>query len=61
MKEQIKELIQKGKLQKYVKKGEHSSFKRSNKNQSEFTPGTIVLTNPRKTSSGKYRQFQGVP
>ena len=39
LKEQIEELIKKGKLQKYVKKGEHSSFKRSNKNQSEFTPG----------------------
>ena len=38
LKEQIEELIQKGKLQKYVKKGEHSSFKRSNKNQSEFDP-----------------------
>ena len=32
LKEQIEELIQKGKLQKYVKKGEHSSFKWSNKN-----------------------------
>ena len=32
-------MIQKGKLQRYVKKGERSSFKRSNKNQSEFTPG----------------------
>ena len=39
LKEQIEELIKKGKLQKYVKNGEHSSFKRSNKNQSEFTPG----------------------
>ena len=39
LKEQIEELIQKGKLHKYAKKGEHSSFKRSNKNQSEFTPG----------------------
>ena len=37
--EQIEELIQKGKLQRYVKKGKHSSFKKSNKNQSEFTPG----------------------
>ena len=32
LKEQIEELIQKGKLQKYVKKGEHNSFKWSNKN-----------------------------
>ena len=37
MKEQIEELIQKGKLQKYVKKEEYSNFKRGNKNQSEFT------------------------
>ena len=40
LKEQIEELIQKGKLQKYVKKGEYSSFKRGNKNQSEFTSGS---------------------
>ena len=39
LKEQIEELIQKRKLQKYVKKGEHNSFKRGNKNQSEFTSG----------------------
>ena len=40
LKEQIEELIQKGKLQKYVKKGEYSNFKRGNKNQSEFTSGS---------------------
>ena len=34
LKEQIEELIQKGKLQKYVKKGEYSNF---NKSQCEFT------------------------
>ena len=39
MKEQTEELIQKGKLQRYVKKGDYRSFKRSNKNQSEFTLG----------------------
>ena len=33
--EQIEELIQRGKLQKYVKKGEYSKFKGSNKNQHE--------------------------
>ena len=32
LKEQIKELIQKGKLQKYVRKGEYSNFKGGNKN-----------------------------
>ena len=37
LKEQIEELIQKGKLQKYVKKGEYNNLKRGNKNQSEFT------------------------
>ena len=36
LKEQIEELIQKGKLQKYVKKGEYSNFKGGNKNQCEF-------------------------
>ena len=34
-KEKIKELIQKGKLQKYVKKGEYSNFRCGNKNQHE--------------------------
>ena len=33
LKEQIEELIRKGKLQKYVKKGESSRFRDSNKNQ----------------------------
>ena len=37
LKEQIEELIQKGKLQKYVKKGEYSKFRGSNKNQHEST------------------------
>ena len=39
-KEQIEELIQEGKLQKYVKKGEYSNLKRGNKNQSKFTSGS---------------------
>ena len=33
LKEQIEELIQKGKLQKYVKKGEYSKFRDGNKNR----------------------------
>ena len=37
LKEQIEELIQKGKLQKYVKKGEYSKFRGGNKNQHEFS------------------------
>ena len=37
LKEQIEELIQKGKLQKYVKKGEYSKFRGGSKNQHEFS------------------------
>ena len=33
LKEQIEELIQKGKLQKYARKGEYNKFRGSNKNQ----------------------------
>ena len=40
LKEQIEELLQKGKLQKYVKKEEYSNFKGGNKNQREFTSGS---------------------
>ena len=40
MNEQIEELLQKGKLQKYVKKEEYSNFKGGNKNQREFTSGS---------------------
>ncbi|XP_030963629.1 uncharacterized protein LOC115984758 [Quercus lobata] len=35
LKEQIEELIRKGKLQRYVKKGEYSKFRDSNKSQHE--------------------------
>ena len=35
LKEQIEELIQKGKLQRYVKKGEYSKLRGDNKNQHE--------------------------
>ena len=35
LKEQIEESIRKGKLQKYVKKGEYSKFKNDNKSQHE--------------------------
>ena len=37
LKEQIEELIRKGKLQKYVKKGEYSNFKGGSKGQREFS------------------------
>ena len=39
LKEQIEELIRKGKLQKYVKKGESSRFRDDIKNQRESLPG----------------------
>ena len=38
LKEQIEEFIWKGKLQKYVKKGESSRFRSDNKNQRKFSP-----------------------
>ncbi|XP_075674991.1 uncharacterized protein LOC142644219 [Castanea sativa] len=38
LKEQIEELIRKGKLQKFVKKGESSRFRGDSKNQHESTP-----------------------
>ncbi|XP_075654777.1 uncharacterized protein LOC142624941 [Castanea sativa] len=38
LKEQIEKLIRKGKLQKYVKKGESSRFRDGNKKQCELTP-----------------------
>ena len=38
LKEQIEELIQKGKLQRYVKKGESSRFRDDDKNYSKFSP-----------------------
>ena len=37
LKEQIEELIRKGKLQKYMKKGEYSNFKGGSKGQREFS------------------------
>ncbi|XP_023888260.1 uncharacterized protein LOC136067296 [Quercus suber] len=39
LKEQIEELIQKGKLQKFIKKGEYSRFRDGNKGQHESTSG----------------------
>ena len=40
LKEQIEELIKKGKLQKYVKKGKYSNFKGGSKSQCEFNSRT---------------------
>ena len=62
LKEQIEELIQKGKLQRYVKKGEHNSFKRSNKNQSEFTPrGNDRPHQPPQDVIGEIQTISGGP
>ena len=36
-------MIQKGKLQKYVKKGEYSNFKGGNKNQLNSLPGVTIV------------------
>ena len=47
LKEQIEELIQKGKLQRYVKKGESSRFRDGNKNQHEFSPNDRNHTSQR--------------
>ena len=38
LKEQIEELIRKGKLQKYVKKGNSNRFRHDNKNKHESSP-----------------------
>ena len=38
LKEQIEELIRKGKLQKYVKRGESNKFRGDSKNQHEYLP-----------------------
>ena len=40
MKEQIKELIRKGKLQKYMKKGDFSRFRDGNRTSTKALRGT---------------------
>ena len=63
LKEQIEELIQKGKLQKYVKKGEYSKFRGGNKNQHEsssrsddrsFQPLQDVIGEIKMTAGGPF-------
>ena len=62
LKEQIEELIQKGKLQKYVKKGESSRFRDDDKNQHEFSPKDENPTSQRlQIVIGKIKTITGGP
>ena len=62
LKQQIEELIQKGKLHKYVKKGEYSNLKRGNKNQSKFTFGSDDrLRQPPQDVIGEIQVISGGP
>ncbi|XP_050256941.1 uncharacterized protein LOC126702314 [Quercus robur] len=62
LKEQIEELIQKGKLQKYVKKGESSRFKDDDKNQRGFSPKDKDHTSQQpQTVIGEIRTIMGGP
>ena len=62
LKEQIEELIRKGKLQKYVKKGEYSNFKGSNKSQREFSSKTEDrLHQPPQDIIGEIKMIAGGP
>ena len=62
LKEQIEELIQKGKLQKYVKKGESSRFRDDDKNQHEFSPKDGNHTSQRpQTVNGEIKTITSGP
>ena len=62
LKEQIEELIRKGKLQKYVKKGEYSNFKGGSKNQREFSSSTDDRPHqPPKDIIGEIKTIAGGP
>ena len=62
LKEQIEELIRKGKLQKYVKKGESSRFRDSNKNQHESSPRDEDNTSqPPQNVIGEIKTIAGGP
>ena len=67
LKEQIEELIQKGKLQKYVKKGEYRKFRDSNKSQHEsssrsddhpFQPPRDVIGEIKTIVGGSFRSLK---
>ena len=62
LKEQIEELIRKGKLQKYVKKGESSRFKDGNKNQRESSSRDKDNTSqPPQNVIGEIKTIAGGP
>ena len=62
LKEQIEELIQRGKLQEYVKKGETSRFRNNNKSQCEPSPRDKDHTSQRPPSViGEIKTITGGP
>ncbi|XP_030963635.1 uncharacterized protein LOC115984764 [Quercus lobata] len=62
LKEQIEELIRKGKLQKYVKKGEYSKFRNDNKSQHEsFSRDDNRPSQPPHKVIGEIKTITGGP
>ncbi|XP_030941986.1 uncharacterized protein LOC115967013 [Quercus lobata] len=62
LKEQIEELIRKGKLQKYVKKGEYSKFRDDNKTQREsFPQDDDHSSQPQRKVIGEINTITGGP
>ncbi|XP_050260119.1 uncharacterized protein LOC126705272 [Quercus robur] len=62
LKEQIEELIRKGKLQKYVKKGEYSKFRDNNRTQREsFTREDDHPSQPPRKVIGEINTITGGP
>ncbi|XP_050242309.1 uncharacterized protein LOC126691300 [Quercus robur] len=62
LKEQIEELIRKGKLQKYVKKGEYSKFRDDNKTQRESFPrDDDHSSQPQRKVIGEIKTITGGP
>ncbi|XP_050259099.1 uncharacterized protein LOC126704109 [Quercus robur] len=62
LKEKIKELIRKGKLQKYVKKGEYSKFRDNNKSQYESSYGSDDCpSQPSQNVIGEIKTITGGP
>ena len=62
LKEQIEELIRKGKLQKYVKKGDYNNFKGGSKGQREFSPRNDDRPHqPPKDIIGEIKTISGGP
>ena len=61
LKEQIEELIQKEKLQQYVKKGEFSRFRDGNKNQCDSLSRDEDNTSQPKNVIGEIKTIAGEP